>query len=232
MAARPTCSGFRVPAAEDIAALVERAYEVFPTQRLTGLGVCNCGICMSDAEQARVAARERREITTEDLRAWYDAAASDSGLVPRSVAEHLAPRVLHMVAENEDVFELEVAFRRFAFGDPDHWLGDQRALLDAFRDAYLDRLPLRHARRGTLLDDALCLLALGRFDLDTIFQQIEAWPPADLINRLWCDWCGWGRHGVWRTSVLDAHGGEREGLASRGGSGHGGLVQARGTGRA
>ena len=99
-------------ASETLDTIIAEAWDVFPEARLTGLGVCNCPICMDDEGQRRMAEIERGEISTEMLREWFNAAAGDDGLVPHKVATHLAPRILAMIAQGEDVFEVETPWWR------------------------------------------------------------------------------------------------------------------------
>lgn len=190
-----------------IAPLIERTYEVFPAQKLNGLGVCNCGMCMEDHEQAEVAAKDRREILETDLAIWNSAVPADSGLVPQNVARHLAPCLLKVLATGSELAWLEeTTLNKTGFGDRNRWTGEEAELLDAFRDSYLD-LFRGDERQSELLDDALCTLANGRYDLHPALSHLETWPVEDLILRLWKDWVSWTRQpSVWRCSFWDPTG--------------------------
>ena len=188
------------PTAEPLGTIVKRAYDIFPAERLTGLGVCNCGICMDDRSQRAMAESDRADITVEMLRAFFDAATADSGLVPRNVARHLVPRILQMIAEGEEVFEAETYLERFELAEDANWTEPQNDLIASFRIAYIDSFKGEARGIEPMLDDVLCMFAKGGFDLVPIMAQIENWSTQNLIDRFWVDWCSWCSPGVWRTA--------------------------------
>ena len=184
-------------------AVIAEADEILPRHGLTHLDVCSCGVCMSLDLQAAVARMDRTEIPEAAMADWFGAAKGDDGRVSVPVAEHLGPRILRLIRDDSDIHGIERAFDACAFGDRTRWTGRQAALLDRAATAILD-LYRGDAPRGEMLDDTLCMLARGRYDVAPLLSAIEAWPDRDIVQRLWRDWVGWCQMPmVWRTAFWD-----------------------------
>lgn len=181
--------------------IVKDAYRVFRYPTPDKTGVCeNC--CMDPRVEADFWGPDIHEMPLHYVRDWYNAACEPEG-VSQAVWGYLLPRVLEILASGQDVADVgkEVSLARFASGRPKNWSKAQWDVLDRFQRAYLER----DARAGTsvLLDDTLCMFALGGWPLEALFQQITDLPDDVLAQRFWLDWCDWGlsgREAIWITA--------------------------------
>lgn len=185
--------GGTVPTDHPMHDLVQRAYEVFDGPKPTKLGVCeNC--CMYAEVEADFLRPEIRALPLLYVQDWYCAAADQP--VNRAIWRYLLPRILEILVAGEDPASvgIEVVFSRYPTGIPGEWTPAQWAVLDAFQSAFLP-IP-----RDDALDDVLCMFANGGWPLDSLQEQVFAFPDTLLIKRLWRDWQGHSQLNIWQTA--------------------------------
>ena len=173
--------------AQALDAIVEEAFRVLPAHALTDLGVCGCPVCMSIEDQASAARMDWREIPDKMMGSWLGSVPLDDDPVPIPVAEHLGPRLLMLIRDEPRPIGLDAAFDSVRFGDRKRFPGERGTFLDRAAFAILDRY--RGARpRAASLDETLCMLIRGGFDVPRLLSRVETWPDGDLVGRLWSDW--------------------------------------------
>ncbi len=179
--------------------IIEDAYRVFAYDTPITTGVCE-GCCMYPEIEADFFNPPIRELPLHYLQDWYFA-AYDPGGVSKRVWGYLLPRVLEVLAVEEDVATvgLEVSLNRFQTGQRDNWNAAEWDVLDRFQRAYLAR-DLTQTR--DYLDDVLCMFALAGWPLDSLIAQVSAYADDALANRFWNDWCR-GRPSIWVTAFWE-----------------------------
>lgn len=182
--------------------IIEDAYRVFGYAKPTSIGVCeNC--CMYAEIEADFFTPSIRDLPLHYLQDWYFAAYDPSG-VPKRTWGYLLPRVLEVLAADEELalVALEVSLNRFQTGNRDNWSAAEWEVLDRFQRDYLQR----EMRRETeLLDDTLCMFGLAGWPLGDLLDQVAAFPDDVLARRLWHDWC-LGRPAIEITAFWDKGG--------------------------
>ena len=179
--------------------LIEEAYRVFDTPKPTQTGVC-VGCCMYPEIEADFLNPPIRDLPLHYLQDWYSAAYDPEG-VPRHVWVYLLPRILEVLAMDEEAATvgLEVSLKRFPTGKRENWTAEEWDVLDRFQRAYLDR---ELGRDKDYLDDAVCMFGIAGWPLDDLFAQIAACPTDVLVRRFHHDWCT-GRPSIWVTAFWE-----------------------------
>ncbi len=175
----------RIPPGHPFAGIIADAYLVFDYPRPATTGVCqNC--CMSPEIEAAFFTPQIASLPLRYVQDWYSAACDPAG-VPKETWAYLLPRILEVLAADEDAttFGKEVTLKRFETGNPANWTAREWDVLDRFRRAYLDR---EIAREGEFLDDTLCMFRLGGWPLQDLIDQVAVAPDAVLARRFWHDW--------------------------------------------
>ena len=162
--------------------IVEEAYRRFESHPPGNLGVC-VACCMDPAMEKEMIRRRPRDLSLEQLREWFDAAAADP--MPPEIQTFLLPRVLEGLARGEEmsIHGPDLALHRFV---P---LLTERAsdLLERFLPALLQE----HARAGTSdLEPLLCMFAVAGVGRDRIADALVSIPADDLIPALHREWIG------------------------------------------
>lgn len=183
--------------------LIEEAYRVFAYPKPTNIEVCT-GCCMDADIEADFFNPAIRELPLHYIQDWYFAAYNPNGITKETWA-YLLPRILEILAANEDVSNVgtEVSLNRFATGNPNNWSKQEWQILDNFQRMYL-KYGIETA--NDFLDDAICMFSLARWSLDDLLDQIASVPDEILAQRFWRDWCKWpapGNESVWITAFWE-----------------------------
>ncbi|MBO9575476.1 MAG: hypothetical protein J7494_07065 [Sphingobium sp.] len=188
-----------LPPGHPLSDIVEEAYRTFsyPTPKSTE--VCEA-CCMNTKIAADFFNPPIRALPLTYLQDWYSAAYSPNG-VSKQIWGYLLPRILEMLAANEDVCHvgIEVVLKRFDTGNPAHWTRGEWQVLDAFQRAYLG---FQMMREEDHLDDVVCMFRLGGWPLDALLAQVTSAPAALIARRLWADWCD-GLESIWTTAFWE-----------------------------
>ena len=133
---------------------VERAYRVFPAQRLVPpIGVCKCSCCVSDENERLMAATPRRQLALFLIREFTNSAHGQDDHLLR----HFLPRMFELTAEGANVCSLDdtLGFKGLGLGTARvphanyrvNWSPAEIATIDAFYLALFRRaLAARPAR--------------------------------------------------------------------------------------
>lgn len=180
--------------------IIGDAYRVFAYPKPSSIEVC-VGCCMEADIEADFFNPPIDELPLRYIQDWFFAAYDPNG-VAKATWAYLLPRILEILALDEDVANvgLEVSLNRFATGDSGNWTSEEWQILDRFQRCYLNR---EIAREGEPLDDTICMFALAGWPLDSLFEQVADQPDDVLIPRLWNDWCRGrvpGRDSIWITA--------------------------------
>lgn len=170
-------------------AAIDGAWLAFKMPAPDQLGLCT-ECCISPAEADRIRATPARNLTTQQIRAWYGSAfASDP---THAQVVWLLPRVFELLAEGAEVAAVgnEVAFQRLArTGFPDRWPERQVAAVNAFALAYLSaQIASVNALADGGLDRLLCMFGEGGIDLIPLLSHLNALPDDVLVSLLHKAW--------------------------------------------
>ena len=196
----------RIPAEHPLHDLIQEAYAAFAYPRPATTGVC-VGCCMEPEIEADFFNPPIRELPLHYVRDWFFAAC-DPGSLPRETWGYLLPRVLEILASDEDVAAvgLEVSLSRYPTGSRDSWSDPEWSVLDRFQRSYLKW----YAEHGTgFLDDALCMFGNAGWPVPELVEQVLAWPDRLLAERLWHDWCQVMPGDIWITAFWEGGGNTR-----------------------
>ena len=129
------------------------------------------------------------ELPLSYVQDWYFAAYDPEG-VPKETWAYLLPRILEILAADEDTSNLgiEVSLKRFDTGNIENWSGQEWKILNDFRHMYLDRTI---EQNENFLDDAICMFSLAGWPLRELLEQVAATSDEKLAQCLWHDWCSW-----------------------------------------
>lgn len=185
--------------------VIDEAYRVFACPPPPTTGVCeHC--CMYPEIERDFFKPPIRELPLYYLRDWFFAACSPP--LDKAVWQYLLPRVLEVLAAGEEPASvgLEVSLNRYPTGDRRCWTDDQWRVLERFRTLYLEDF----ARTGeAYLDDAVCMFGEAGWPLAALFEQMTGWSDTLLAERLWHDWCQYGRRSIWITAFWQQPGNTR-----------------------
>ncbi len=182
------------PVTPRLAAAVEAAYGVFAGYRIEGeLIVCDCAVCVSEADARFLAATPVREIPARRLAEYTNSAHGYDPLVEKQV-KHFLPRYLDLVAQRDvpDSLGLDICLRRIGgAGWREDWPAVEAAALeeffDAFTEASLTDISLAHWpvgwRLGWDMVDVLTFTVTAGGDLERVLATWDAAPdPAAALH--------------------------------------------------
>lgn len=184
--------------------IIEEAYRVFAYPKPSSIEVCE-RCCMNADIEADFFNPPIRELPLEYVQDWYSAAYDPNGIAKETWA-YLLPRILEILASNEDVSTaaLEVSLARFDTGNPESWSSKEWKILDSFQRKFLvGKIGSGHDS----LDDVICMFRLAGWPLENLLDQVALTPDETLAQRLWQDWCRGvvpGREGVWITAFWES----------------------------
>lgn len=187
-------------------AIIEQAYRVFAYPKPKRIGVCE-GCCMDAAIEATFFDPPIGELPLTYIQDWYFAACDLEG-VPKETWAYLLPRILEILAADEDVGNvgIEVSLNRFDTGNVENWSRKEWEILDGFRRTYLERAI---EQNKNFLDDVICMFSLAGWPLRELLEQVAATSDEKLARCLWHDWCSWpapGREDIWITAFWESPG--------------------------
>lgn len=185
--------------------IIEDAYRVFRFAKPLTTGVCeHC--CMDADIEADFYGPAIEELPLHYLQDWFFAAYDPNGL-PKGIWGYLLPRILEVLAVEEEVAMVgtEVSLKRFDTGNAANWSAEQWGVLDRFQRAYLDREVLRDEDQHLYLDDTLCMFGIAGWPLDGLFAQVASHSDEVLARRFWKDWCR-GRPSIWIDAFWEGGG--------------------------
>ncbi len=182
----------RVDPALPIASIVAEAYAVFDGPPPKTLDVCTA-CCMSLDTEREMLRTASRDLTQHQIWEWYNSALFNGPTVPKDVWTFLLPRVLEIIASNEDAHNglgPVASFDRFPHGDRSQWTDREWDLLTRYRVALIDMCKVPDLLTCDTLLGYIEGFVAGGFDLEPIVAQLKTWPKADLVARLTSDWGG------------------------------------------
>lgn len=172
-----------------MAALITEAYALFSRPAPQGLEVCT-SCCLCPTTERAMLASTSRDLTRAQIWEWYNAALHHVGHVSKPVWCFLLPRILEILAANDDAHNgLGPAgtFTRFPMADRQHWNAAEWDLLDRYRWALLD---LSMTPGALSCDSVLGYIegfVAGGYELGPMVAWLAAQPPAALVDRLYGD---------------------------------------------
>lgn len=193
-----------------LTAVTEEAWRLFDVPRPASHGACTACCLTADQDRAFFT-RGARALGPDWLDAWL-CAAFDAPAAP-DLARYLLPAIFQALQDDTDfTFGTDGALKRFRTGDEPFWTGAERALILRWRTALIDSLRVDGVYA---LDEILCMFCRDGHPPGPMLRQLQAWPPVDLVERLWRDWDGgrclrqlghWSDRDVpaaWSTEVSD-----------------------------
>nr|WP_321252369.1 hypothetical protein [uncultured Ruegeria sp.] len=191
----------KLPRGHPFAGVIEEAYRVFSYPKPTRTGVCE-GCCMEASIEADFFNPDIEDLPLPYIRDWFFAACDPKG-VDKTIWAYLLPRILEVLACDEDVSAngLEVSLSRFETGNPVNWSAEEWRVLDRFQRLFLMREIDRQGH--DYLDDTICMFNLGGWPLETLLAQVADVADDKLVCRFWNDWCAGrvpGRKAIWITA--------------------------------
>jgi hypothetical protein len=178
--------GAKLPPGHPQYDLITRIYAAFRRDKPPNTGMCSC--CMEPEIQADFFTPDLKDLPLYYVRDWYNGAYAPP--LPHALWAYLLPRVMEVVlcGEEPSGIGIEVTFRG-ATGDPTLWTQAQWNLLDAFQRAVFRMQPKNY---DWSLDALICTFTKGGWSAEALWDQVLDWPDADLVRRLYRDWCGYG----------------------------------------
>lgn len=192
----------KLPDGHPMLPIIQDAYREFAGPRPASTDVCEC--CTDPQIQSELLRLPVEDIPTDYIRDWYSGAYDPAG-VSKGTWSHLLPRILEILAADEDASSIgpEVTLSRFDTGNAANWSPRQWNVLDRFQRAFLIWAV---ENRQDDFDAVLCMFRLGGWPLDDLLSQAAALPTSTLVERFWKDWCAdhvAGRESVWVTTFWE-----------------------------
>lgn len=196
----------REPMTPEMAECIASAYQAFQADTPSSLEVCrHC--CMEPEIEDTFFDHPIHQLPLAYVRDWFFA-ASDSPTVSVQLSRYLLPRVMELLAQEQEVAMVgtEVSLTRFATGDTDRWSAAENAVIMNFVRLYLERF--RPSKTKTLpedaVDDVLCMLSSAGHDMNEFLEHLWNWSDEDLFALLARDWDGgYGRPSIWSTAFWE-----------------------------
>lgn len=194
----------KLPADHAFFDIVSEAYRVFARATPKSIEVCE-GCCMDADIETDFFNPPIDELPLHYVQDWYFAAYDPEGIA-KSTWSYLLPRILEILAAEEDVSSvgIEVSLNRFETGNRKHWTVEEWRILDSFRRLFVQREIER--RSVHYLDDTICMFRRAGWPLKDLLDQVAATADVILAQRFWNDWCKGvvpGREAVWLTAFWD-----------------------------
>lgn len=165
--------------------LIEDAYRVFSYPKPKSVEVCE-SCCMVPEIVADFFNSPIRELPFDYLRDWYAAAYSPRG-VSKKLWGHFLPRIFEILAldQNPSDCGVELIFQRFETGNPKHWNKSEWDVIDRFQQAILRR---SLSSDQICLEEALCMFALGGWNIHDLLAQVLDYPTETLVKEFAKHW--------------------------------------------
>ncbi|MEM8951815.1 MAG: hypothetical protein AAGC99_21075 [Pseudomonadota bacterium] len=174
-------------ATENLASLVERAYQVFDDERPSSLLVCTA-CCMDASHADHMLTLQPCDLDLRDVESWLSAAWSADAVESRHVVRWIMPRILELLIHGELLsycghFKLS---RLRDTGFPQAYNLEEANLLRDFAMKFVATFVdcPESLNRECDLDDSLIMFAAANIDMVPILDRLDACPDSSLVERI------------------------------------------------